>query len=87
MVQDLASLYAQEEARLRHNSPEVNDVLSKIHQDSPTTNTWKTVRWRTLLQTCEFFNDVCCPGSCEDWMASQSPETQFFEDFHPLGKS
>lgn len=39
MVQDFASLYAQEEARLRHNSPEVNDVLSKIHQDSPTTNT------------------------------------------------
>ena len=78
MVQDFASLYAQEEARLMSRG---QYVLSKIHQDSPLPIHGRQADGCTLLQSCEFFNGVCCPGPCEDWMASQSRETQ------SLGKS
>ena len=59
--------------------------FTKIHPP-PIHNTWKAVRWCTLLQTCEFFNDVCCPGPRIGWRA-KAGKLSSLRIFHPLGKS
>ena len=96
MVQDFASLYAQEEARLMsrwkyRDSAQLTRGQYVLSKDSPrfTEIHQPPIHGRqadgcTLLQSCEFFNDVCCPGPCEDWMASQSRETQSLKDFSSL---